>query len=71
MKIMNQKVEHRRFGQGMVIGLKGRRIYVSFGKIFGDKGFTYPDVFKEDMKLLDGDAQEEMMEELAEVSHEF
>lgn len=68
MKIMNQKVEHKRFGQGTVIGLKDRKLYVSFGKIFGDKGFAYPDVFKHDMKLLDGDAQEEMMEELAEAS---
>lgn len=65
MKIMDKKVLHKRFGMGSIIGLKGNRIYVSFGKVFGDKVFAYPEVFAEDMKMMDADLQEEIMEEVA------
>lgn len=66
MKIMNQKVEHKKFGQGTVFALKDNHVYVTFGKIFGDKSFSYPDVFAADMKMCDEDAQEEMLEEIGE-----
>lgn len=65
MKIMDKKVLHKRFGIGSIIGLKGNKIYVSFGKIFGDKMFAYPEVFAEDMKMMDADLQEEILEEAA------
>lgn len=64
MKIMNQKVEHKRFGRGTIFALKDQRIYVSFGKIFGEKAFSYPQVFEEDMKMCDEEAQEEVLEDI-------
>lgn len=64
MKIMNQQVDHKRFGRGTVIGMKNNRIYVSFGKVFGDKGFPYPQVFATDMKMVDEGLQEEILDEI-------
>ena len=64
MKIMDKKVLHKRFGMGSVIGLKDNKIYVSFGKIFGDKALPYPEVFASDMKMMDEDLQEELMEDI-------
>ena len=49
---------------GSVIGLKDNKIYVSFGKIFGDKALPYPEVFASDMKMMDEDLQEELMEDI-------
>lgn len=64
MKIMNQRVEHKRFGQGTIFALKDQKVYVKFGKIYGDKSFPYPDVFEQDMKMCDRDAQEEIMDDI-------
>ena len=64
MKIMDKKVMHKRFGMGSVIGLKDNKIYVSFGKIFGDKALPYPEVFASDMNMMDEDLQEELMEDI-------
>ena len=64
MRIMDKKVVHKRFGMGSIIGLKDNKIYVSFGKIFGDKIFPYPEVFAGDMKMMDEDLQEELMEDI-------
>ena len=58
MRIMDKKVVHKRFGMGSIIGLKDNKIYVSFGKIFGDK------IFPGDMKMMDEDLQEELMEDI-------
>lgn len=38
---------------------------MSFGKVFVDKMFAYPGVFAEDMKMMDCDLQEEILEEVA------
>lgn len=65
MRIMNQKVEHNKFGQGTVFALRDKKVYVAFGKLFGDKFFPYPDVFKEDMHFCDEEIQEEIRYELA------
>lgn len=64
MRIMNQKVDHKKFGRGTIFALKGDKIYVSFGKIYGDMQLPYPEVFRRDMKLEDPDLQEEILEEI-------
>lgn len=64
MKIMNQQADHKKFGRGTVIGMKNNKIYVSFGKVFGDKVFPYPQVFKEDMRMVDEEQQEEIMDDI-------
>lgn len=64
MKIMNQRVEHKRFGQGTIFALKDQKVYVKFGKIYGDKVFPYPDVFEGDMIMCDRDAQEEIQDDV-------
>ena len=65
MRIMNQKVEHNRYGIGTIFALKGKKVYVAFGKLYGDMAFPYPKVFEGDMKLVNQELQEELMEELA------
>ena len=42
MRIMNQKVEHKRYGIGTIFALKGKKVYVAFGKLYGDMAFPYP-----------------------------
>lgn len=64
MKIMDKKVEHKRFGMGTIIALKENKIYVSFGKVFGDRILPYPEVFRSDMRLMDEELQGELMEDL-------
>lgn len=64
MKIINQKVEHKRFGAGTIFALKGKKVYVAFGKLYGDMAFPYPQVFQGDMKMADPELQEEILEEL-------
>lgn len=64
MKIMNQKVEHKKFGRGTIFALKDQKVYVSFGKIFGEKAFPYPESFETDMKMCDEEAQEEVLEDI-------
>lgn len=65
MRIMNQRVEHKRYGIGTIFALKGKKVYVAFGKLYGDMAFSYPKVFEGDMKLVNQELQEELMEELA------
>lgn len=65
MKIMNQKVNHKKYGAGTIFAFKDNKVYVSFGKLFGEKNFPYPEVFRNDMKLVDEDSQEEVDEEIA------
>ena len=65
MRIMNQKVEHKRYGIGTIFALKGKKVYVAFGKLYGDMAFPYPKVFEGDMKLVNQELQEELMEEHA------
>ena len=64
MKIINQKVEHRKYGRGTVFALRGNQVYVTFGKLYGDMPLPYPEAFKVDMKLVDPELQEMLMEEL-------
>lgn len=64
MRIMNQKVEHKKFGMGTIFALKDGKVYVTFGKIFGDKAFSYPEVFAGDMKMCDEELQEEILEDM-------
>lgn len=64
MKIINQKVEHRKYGRGTVFALRGNQVYVTFGKLYGDMPLPYPEAFKGDMKLVDPELQEMLMEEL-------
>lgn len=70
MRIMNQRVEHKRFGPGTIFALKDQKVYVKFGKIYGDKIFPYPDVFISDMKMCDEDAQEEIMDDIRMMSRQ-
>ena len=63
MTSINQKVEHRRFGAGTIFALKGGKVYVAFGKLYGDMAFPYPQVFVSDMKMMDRDLQEEILDE--------
>ena len=60
MRIMNQKVEHKRYGIGTIFALKGKKVYVAFGKLYGDMAFPYPKVFEGDMKLVNQELQEEL-----------
>ncbi|RHB46052.1 hypothetical protein DW886_06795 [Enterocloster aldenensis] len=64
MKIINQKVEHKKFGYGTIFALKDNKVYVKFGKIFGDRFFAYPDIFASDMIMCNEDLQEEILEEI-------
>ncbi|MFR2691846.1 MAG: hypothetical protein ACLTBV_12725 [Enterocloster bolteae] len=42
MRIMNQKVEHKRYGIGTIFALKGKKVYVAFGSYTGTWHFHIP-----------------------------
>lgn len=64
MRIINQKVEHKKYGSGTVFALRGDKVYVAFGKLYGDLPLPYPESFKGDMKLVNPELQEALLEEL-------
>lgn len=64
MNLLKQKVEHRTFGTGTIFAVKGNRIYVTFRKPYGDKVLPYPEVFRQNMSLVNGELQDNLLAEL-------
>lgn len=64
-KMKNESVKHVRYGTGRVAEVVQNHMVVLFDGEAGRKVFPYPKVFEGDMKLVNQELQEELMEELA------
>ncbi len=63
MNLVNEKVEHISFGEGVIIKVDDNKICVQFEENIGTKIFIYPDAFEKFLKAVDKAAQENVMEE--------
>ena len=63
MNILNEKVEHIKFGTGVVMQIDDNRICVQFQDSVGIKMFIYPDAFEKFLKAEDPTVQINAMED--------
>jgi len=66
MKLLNEKVKHKIFGDGVVTGVSPKRIEVSFPESNEVKLFQYPDSFEKYLKIADKTKQKDILTELKE-----
>lgn len=64
MNLENQKVEHNKFGIGVITVAKNQEIYIQFEENVGLKSFQYPEVFEKFLKMLDVTVETYVFEEL-------
>lgn len=56
MEMCRQKVTHRKYGAGTVIGFDDRVLTVFFDQ-YGAHSFRYPDIFASELKAVDPEVQ--------------
>jgi hypothetical protein len=64
MNIANERVEHIRFGVGIITESEGDRIVVKFQDDVGEKAFQYPEAFEKFLKAENPTVQNDALEEL-------
>ncbi len=64
MTLVNKKVDHIKFGRGVVTELSNHKIWVQFQNEIGTKVFLYPEAFEKFLKTVDPNIQENVLEEL-------
>lgn len=63
MELVNQIVEHIKFGPGVIAEINDDKIVVHFKDKIGTKIFIYPDAFDKFLKAVNPTAQNNVMEE--------
>lgn len=66
MNILNEKIQHKTFGEGTVINQDTSMIAIEFCEKYGVKQFVYPDAFEEFLKLNNSDLELSVIDELHE-----
>lgn len=64
MTLINEKIDHIVFGEGMVIGQNDGRLTIQFSEQYGIKQFMYPDAFEKHLKLFNEDLEQSILKEL-------
>lgn len=64
MNIINEKVGHINFGNGVIAELRNNTIWVKFQDAIGIKGFIYPDAFENFLKSDNKALEKVVLEEL-------
>ena len=64
MNLENQKVEHIKFGMGIIIEAKEQEIWVQFQDNVGVKSFQFPEAFENFLKPVDQIVGDYILEEL-------
>ncbi|MDF2944554.1 MAG: hypothetical protein K0S01_3412 [Herbinix sp.] len=59
--LMNEYVEHKKFGRGLIVGEEEGKIKVEFGSHSGNKIFQLPDAFEQFLEFDDKSLQEESL----------
>lgn len=59
--LINENVEHIRFGKGLIIGEEADRITVEFPDAIGNKRFQFPDAFEQFLRFEENSLQEESL----------
>lgn len=63
MNLVNEKVEHISFGEGVITEVNDNKIFIQFGDNVGAKIFIYPDAFEKFLKAEDKAVEKNVMEE--------
>ena len=63
MIIVNEKVEHISFGEGVITEVVDNKVLVEFGDNIGIKMFIYPDAFEKFLKAINPTVEDNIMEE--------
>lgn len=64
MNIVNEKVEHIKFGLGIITEAEDCKIWVRFQNEIEEKLFLYPEVFENFLKAVNSTVKEYVLEEL-------
>jgi hypothetical protein len=64
MNIVNEKVEHVKFGFGVITEEKNNKIWVQFQDEIKTKAFLYPDIFEVFLKAVNPTVEKDVLEEL-------
>lgn len=64
MFLVNEKVEHKSYGLGVISEENGNKISIQFQGEVGNKTFVYPDAFEKFLKLVDPKLESLVQEEL-------
>ena len=62
MVLENLAVQHKAFGQGVIVEARGKYIKVKFEQT--EKTFVYPDIFEKFLTLGDGTVSDEIISDL-------
>lgn len=63
MTLVNERVEHISFGEGVITEAKENKIEVQFGDTIGTKIFLYPEAFEKFLKAMNPTVEDNVMEE--------
>lgn len=63
MIIVNERVEHIKFGFGVITEVKDHRIWVQFKDMIGTKVFLYPEAFEKFLKAVNPTVENNVLEE--------
>lgn len=63
MDLVNERVEHIKFGIGVIIEADDHKIAVQFQDMIGAKSFPYPETFERFLKALNPAVQDNAMDE--------
>ena len=64
MNIVNEKVEHSKFGLGVIKEVKDHKISVQFEDMSETKEFLYPEIFEIFLKAMNPTVENNVLEEL-------
>lgn len=64
MTLVNEKVKHISFGDGVITEEKDCKIWVQFQEEIGSKIFIYPDAFEKFLRAEDPEVEDSVLEEL-------
>lgn len=70
MNLLNEKVEHSKFGTGVIKSNENGVIRIAFDMAIGEKAFIYPDAFSSFLKLNNPQLNEQVQYELSQIGPE-
>lgn len=71
MNVIREKINHRQFGTGEIIGQSCNTLLVDFGTEYGVRKFIYPSAFEGHLTLCNSAAQKQMDDELEQIHEQF
>lgn len=71
MELLNLKVKHRKFGEGVIISNDNDKVIVHFPDINSDKKFVYPDAFEKFLQIDDKCVEESAKQGIAKMQEEI